>query len=63
MSRAIYCNAHVQQNDLSAMAGEKKMVHDLLDFKASLREFCDHSYFRDLTGDKRRLPRSINLDS
>ena len=24
------------------------MVHDLQDFKANWRKFCDHSYFRDL---------------
>ena len=54
-SKTIYCNAHVQQNELSAVADAKKMVHDLLDFKANWREFCDHSYFRDLTSNQRRL--------
>ena len=39
-----------QQNDLSAMA-----ENNLLDFKANWREFCDHSYFRDLTSNQRRL--------
>ena len=29
--------------------------NDLLDFKADWRKFCDHSYFRDLTSDQRRL--------
>ena len=29
----MYCNAHAQQNDLSAVVEENKMVHDLLDFK------------------------------
>ena len=44
-----------QQNELSAMAEKKKMVHDQLYFKASWRECCDHSYFRDLTSNQRRL--------
>ena len=43
-------NATKQQNDFSAMA-----ENDFLDFKANLREFCDHSYFRDLTNNQRRL--------
>ena len=37
------------------MAEEKKMVRDLLDFKANWREFCDHSYLRDLASNQRRL--------
>ena len=37
-------------NDFSAMA-----ENDLLDFKGKWREFCDHSYFRDLTSNQRRL--------
>ena len=37
MSRTIYCNEHAQQNELSAMADTKKMMHDLLDFKANWR--------------------------
>ena len=45
-----------------AMAEKKKMVHDLLDFKANWREFCDHSYFRDLTSNQIRLRKWINLD-
>ena len=55
LSRIIYCNAHVQQNELLAMAETKKMVHDLLDFKANWREVYNHSYFRDLTINQRRL--------
>ena len=51
-SWTIHCNAHAQQNELSAMTETKKMVHDLLDFKANWREFCDHSYFRDLTSNQ-----------
>ena len=39
-----------KQNDFSAMA-----ENDLLDFKANWREFCDHSYFRDLTSNQGRL--------
>ena len=34
-----FCNAHAQQNELSAIAEAKKMVHDLLDFKANWRGF------------------------
>ena len=52
----IYCNAHAQQtaqqNNLSVMADS---LHDLFDFKANWREFCDHSYFRDLTSNQRQL--------
>ena len=46
------------------MAKKKKMVHDLLDFKANWiwRDFCDHFYFRDLTSNQRRLQKWINLD-
>ena len=43
-------NARKQQNDFSAMA-----ENDLLEFKANWREFCDRSYFRDLTSNQRRL--------
>ena len=49
------CKKKPQQNELSAMAEKKKMVHGLLDFKANWREFCDHSYFRDWTSYQRRL--------
>ena len=38
------------------------MMHDLLDFKANWREFCDHSYFIDLTSNQTRLQKWINLD-
>ena len=43
-------NARKQQNDFSAMA-----ENDLLDFNANWGELCDHSYFRDLTSNQRRL--------
>ena len=46
---------HAQHYELSVMAETKKMVQVLLDFKASWREFYDHSYFRDLTSNQRRL--------
>ena len=44
------------------MAKTKKMVQVLLDFIANWREFYDHSYFRDLTSNQRRLEKGINLD-
>ena len=53
-SRTRDFNGHAQQNELSAMAETKNMVHDLLDFKASWREFCDHSYLRDSTSNQRQ---------
>ena len=56
-SKTTYCNAHAQQNELSAMSETKKMVHDLLDFKANWREVCDLYYFRDLIGNQKRLRR------
>ena len=53
---------HAQQYELSVMAKTKKMVQVLLDFIANWREFYDHSYFRDLTSNQRRLEKWINLD-
>ena len=44
---------HAQHYELSVKT--KKMVQVLLDFKANWREFYDHSYFRDLTSNRRRL--------
>ena len=46
---------HAQPYELSVMAKTKKMVQVLLDFIANWREFYDHSYFRDLTSNQRRL--------
>ena len=46
---------HAQQYELSVMAKTKKMVQVLLDFIVNWREFYDHSYFRDLTSNQRRL--------
>ena len=46
---------HAQHNELSAIAETMKMVKDLLDFKANWKEFYDHSYFRDLISNQRRI--------
>ena len=48
-------DGHAQQYELSVMAKTKKMVQVLLDFIVNWREFYDHSFFRDLTSNQRRL--------
>ena len=57
LSLALRLDEHAQHYELSVMAETKKMVQVLLDFKANWREFYDHSYFRDLTSNQRRLGR------
>ena len=44
------CLAPMQENSNSVMT-----ENDLLDLKANWRKFCEHSYFRDLTSNQRRL--------
>ena len=46
---------HAQHYELSVNGRNKENGAGLLGFKANWREFYDHSYFRDLTSNQRRL--------